>query len=162
MMEFFTEPGPWSWLALGVALLAAEVMTGTTYLLWLAVAAAAMAAVTALVGDLSIPMQLVIYGGLGLAATIGGRRIFPPDERSSITASDELNRPDSRMLGQQVEAVRDFSGNSGRVRFGDTEWRAEIVGGAIVSAGAKLEVVAVDGATLRVKAPQETMVSRLT
>jgi inner membrane protein len=161
-MEFFTVPGPWSWLALGLVLLAAEVMTGTTYLLWLAVAAAAMAAVTALVGDLSIPMQLVIYGGLALAATISGRRMFPPDERSSISASNELNRPDSRMLGQQVEAIGDFSGNSGRVRFGDTEWRAEIVGEAGVAAGAKLEVVAVDGATLRVKVQHEAMISRQT
>lgn len=149
-MEFLLDPGPWTWLVLGLILLGIEVMTGTTYLLWLAVAAALMAALTAILGDLSLPVQLVVYGGFALATTISGRKLFPPDEKGTSQVTDDLNRPDSRMLGQQVVAVRAFEGRAGRVRFGDTEWRAEAVTEEPVGDGDRLEVIGVDGATLRV------------
>jgi inner membrane protein len=153
-MEFFTDPGPWTWLVLGLVLLGAEVATGTTYLLWLAVAAAIMAALTAVLGDLSVPVQLVVFGGLALGVTVAGRRLFPPDDSADAGGDEVLNRPDSRLLGQTVIAVRAFAAGTGRVRFGDSEWQAQSLGAVPVAPGTLLEVVGVDGATLRVKPAQ--------
>ena len=159
-MEFFTDPGPWTWLVIGLVLLGAEVMTGTTYMLWLAVAAGLMAGLTAVVGDLSLAAQLVVYGGFALATTLSGRKLFPPDEKGSSHVSVDLNRPDSRMLGQQVVAVRAFDGRAGRVRFGDTEWRAEAADDRQIVEGERLEVIGVDGATLRVAQPIARAIER--
>jgi inner membrane protein len=150
-MEFITDPGPWTWLILGLVLLGIEVATGTTYLLWLAIAAAAMAALTALLGDLSLPVQLIVYGAFALAATISGRKFFPPDERGTSHVSPPLNQPDSRLLGQSVVAVADFDHGAGRVKIGDTEWRAEAASDDPIGEGARLEVIAVDGATVKVR-----------
>jgi membrane protein implicated in regulation of membrane protease activity len=146
--DFWNGLGAWRWLSIAAVLVGVEIATGSSWFLWLAVAAGLMAAVVALPGDLSLASELIAYAGLALATTIAGRRLLP----SSLFRSDApaLNDPGARLIGSRAVAVADFVHGEGRVRLGDTEWRGLIEGaGRDAPAGAALEVVGVEGGTLR-------------
>jgi inner membrane protein len=140
--------GAWRWLAIGALLLAAEFATGTAWLLWLAAAAGLTAILVALPIPTSFTTELLAFGAFALGTTAFGRRFFPPN----AIKSDQplLNQPNSRALGASVVVVSDFVGGEGRVKMGDTEWQAVTLDGASPKAGAQLQVLAMDGARLKV------------
>jgi inner membrane protein len=141
--------GAWRWLALAALLFAAEMVTGTAYLLWLSAAAVATALLVALPGETGIAVELVAFGLFSIASTLAGRRFFKP----RMTASDQpdLNNPEQRHLGARVVAVGDFAGGEGRVSLGDTQWSAQTLDGTSPISGAGLKVVSVAGTTLHVQ-----------
>jgi inner membrane protein len=142
--------GAWRWLALAALLFAAEMATGTAYLLWLSAAAVATAAVVALPGQTNFAFEMLAFGGFSIASTLVGRRFFKP----KMDASDQpgLNDPEQRHLGARVVAVADFAGGQGRVSLGDTQWSAQTLDGSSPALGKGLKVVSVEGTTLRVQA----------
>lgn len=142
--------GALSWLALGAVLLAAELLTGTAYLLWIATAAALTAAIAFVLPEASLPLQLVAFSLFALATTVAGRRFFKPDDTPS--ADPGLNSPLQRQIGQQAIAVEAFVAGQGRVKLGDTEWRAQADGDHNPDAGSVLVVTGVEGAVLQVRA----------
>jgi inner membrane protein len=54
-------------------------------------------------------------------------------------------------VGRRAETVGVFEGRSGRVSIDGKEWAAELAEGERLKAGSQVEVVAVDGARLRVR-----------
>lgn len=148
--EAWTGLGAWRWLAIAALLFAAELATGTAYLLWLAAAAAMTAFVVALPGEIGIALQLLLFGIFSIASTVFGRRMFKP----SMIQSDQpdLNAPTQRHLGARVVAVSDFAGGEGRVSLGDTQWSAQTLDGTSPADGAGLVVMAVNGTVLHVRA----------
>jgi inner membrane protein len=149
VFETIAGLGAWRWLALAALLFAAEMATGTAYLLWLSAAAVATAIVVALPGETGIALELAAFGAFSIASTLVGRRFFKP----GMTASDQpdLNNPEQRHLGARVVAVADFAGGEGRVSLGDTQWQAQTLDGSSPHLGAGLKVVSVAGTTLHVK-----------
>ena len=151
-MEAFTSSwagfGALTWLGIGAALLAAELLTGTAYLLWIATAAALTAALAFLFPDASLPLQLVAFALFALATTVGGRRFFKPDTTPSEDPT--LNAPLQRHIGQQAIAGDGFVSGAGRVRLGDTEWAAKTQDKADPDSGSVLVVTGVEGAVLHV------------
>jgi inner membrane protein len=142
--------GAWRWLALAALLFAAELATGTAYLLWLAAAAAMTAFVVALPGEMGVAMQLLLFGIFSIASTVFGRRLFKPNMMQSDQPN--LNAPAQRHIGARAIAVADFAGGHGRVSLGDTQWSAQTLDGTSPANGAGLQVLAVDGTTLHVQA----------
>ena len=140
--------GALTWLGIGAALLAAELLTGTAYLLWIATAAALTAALAAIFPQASLPLQLVAFALFALSTTFAGRRFFKPDTTPSEDPT--LNAPLQRHIGQQAIAVDGFVGGIGRVRLGDTEWAAKTQDTAEPSSGSVLVVTGVEGAVLHV------------
>jgi hypothetical protein len=137
----------WHWLALGLALLIAEIMTGSSYLLWPAVAAW-ITGVLALLLPIGWPAQVVIFSAAAIVLTLTGRTYI---RGRWLTRRDgpALNEPHDQYVGQRGTAAGAFSGGVGRVRLGDTEWRAE--SDEPVADGALVEVTGVHGATVRVR-----------
>ncbi|MFM1977433.1 MAG: hypothetical protein RL145_2279 [Pseudomonadota bacterium] len=140
--------GALTWLGIGAALLAAELLTGTAYLLWIATAAALTAALAFMFPDASLPLQLVAFALFALATTVAGRRFFKPDTTPSEDPT--LNSPLQRHIGQQAIAVDGFISGAGRVRLGDTEWAAKTFDAADPDSGSVLVVTGVEGAVLHV------------
>lgn len=144
--------GAWRWLALAALLFAAELATGTAYLLWLSAAAVLTALVVALPGDFGIAFELLLFGVFAIASTVVGRKFFPPGMIKS--EQPDLNEPDQRHIGARAVAVSDFTGGEGRVALGDTQWSAKTFDGSSPHSGAGLRVTAVDGTTLHVRAAE--------
>jgi len=136
------------WLILGVLLLVLEVVTGTTYILWPAVAALIVGVIT-FVLPLSWEMQFLLFFILSAILLVVGHKFVRPQMKGGEPS--DLNDRARTMVGMRVKAVADFETGLGRVQVGDTQWRASIYDGNPV-AGTELRVISVKGTTLQVEA----------
>jgi len=136
------------WMILGVLLLVLEVATGTTYILWPAVAAL-IVGIIAFVLPLAWEMQFLLFFILSGILLVVGHKFVRPKMKGGEPS--DLNDRARSMVGMRVRAVADFDTGLGRVQVGDTQWRASIQDGNPVS-GDELRVVSVKGTTLQVEA----------
>lgn len=146
-MEWLLQNPLALWLVIGAILLAFEVGTGTGWLLWPA-GAAAVTGVAALALHLDLPMQLVVFAILTIAATLTGRRFFPRAENAS---GGDINDTINRLAGSEGVAAESFQAGTGRVFVDGKEWAAELEGGGALASGAKVVVIGVGGSRLTVR-----------
>jgi membrane protein implicated in regulation of membrane protease activity len=135
------------WLILGVVLLVLEVLTGTTYILWVATAAL-IVGVLAFILPIGWPLQFLLFFALSIALLIAGHKYFRPNMMGE--EDSDLNDRAKSMIGMRVKAVADFETGQGRVHVGDTQWRAAMDMGH-AKAGQELRVLSVKGTTLMVE-----------
>ncbi|PZQ19156.1 MAG: hypothetical protein DI565_01880 [Ancylobacter novellus] len=147
ILGFVEALGPWRWMVLGLVLLALELIAPGTLLLWLGMAAIAVGAIALLV-DPGWQIEVVAFAVLGLAAAVGWWFLGRPDNAAS---SDRpmLNRRAERHVGKVFTLDEPILHGEGRVRIDDTVWR---VSGPDLPAGARVRIVAADGAALAVAA----------
>jgi membrane protein implicated in regulation of membrane protease activity len=129
------------WLVCGLALVVAEVVTGTFYLLVLGIAAFAGAAIAWAGGPFWA--QAIVAGAGAVAGCVAVHH-------------HRRGRPTVRMRGVDVgqpatfESWIDKSARHARVRYRDASWEALVAGDAAGDAGEVLYVSDVDGNTLKV------------
>ena len=136
------------WLVVGVLLLILEVVTGTTYILWPAVAALIVGLITFIL-PLSWEMQFLLFFILSAILLVVGHKFVRPKMKGGEPS--DLNDRARSMVGMRVKAIADFETGMGRVQVGDTQWRASIDEGT-AKKGQELRVVSVKGTTLKVVA----------
>ena len=135
------------WMILGVLLLIAELLTGTTYILWPAIAAL-------LVGFLAFllpfgwEMQFLLFFIVSTVLLFVGHKYVRPQMKGGEPS--DLNDRARAMIGMRVRAIADFELGQGRVQVGDTQWRAAMADGN-AKAGEELRVLSVKGTTLTVE-----------
>ncbi len=137
----------WLWVALGAALIAIEIMTGSGWLLW-ASASAGVVAVAAAFADMSFPMAVLVFAGLTIVSTLLARRYFP---RSVLADAGDINDNVERLVGRSGAAVQPFRGGAGRVLIDGKEWPADLETDARLEAGARVEVIGISGVRLTVR-----------
>lgn len=135
------------WGILGLLLVGLELITGTTYILWPAVAALVMAALVFIL-PLSWELQFVLFFILSTVLLVVGHMYLKPMMKSGEPS--DLNDPGRTMLGRRVTAIVDFDNGDGRVTVGDTQWKASTDAGD-PKAGDPLVITAIAGATLIVE-----------
>jgi membrane protein implicated in regulation of membrane protease activity len=138
----------WWWLAAGI-LVAAELLSGTFYLLMLALGAAA-GALTAHLGAGAVT-QIAVAAVVGAGATAGWhvRRA-----RSPRSAPAARNRDVLIDIGEQVMVRAWGEDGSTHVQYRGANWAAQLAPGATPRTGAHV-IVAVQGSQLQL-APAET------
>ena len=145
---YFAHPF-WSWLALGAVFLIAEVMTGSGWLLWPAGSAAAVGLISLAAPTLGGGWELVLFAATTVISTVAGRRWL----HGVPHAGPNINDPRARLIGHRGEASHAFEAGLGRVFVDGKEWSAELDSAGVLTAGAKVEVIAVlGGARLKVRA----------
>ena len=140
-----SNPSIW-WLMTGAAV-AVELLTGTFYLLMIAMGLAA-AALAAHAGS-SATVQLLVASivGLGAVATwhvLRGRR--PPAQSASVNKDVNLD------IGETVEVHHWAHGNTARVKYRGAEWAVVLADGFEAHAGSH-RIVEVVGNRLVVAPP---------
>src|SRR4051812_2646937 len=100
LIDIYAAYPHWTWLAVGAALLALEVATGSGWLLWPAGTAAFMAALPRSAG-LSFPQAAVISAVLTIVVPLLARRYVP---RSLTTPGQDINDNIDRLMGHHGEA----------------------------------------------------------
>lgn len=139
------QPG-WAWLGVAAVLLAAELVTGSGYLLWPSASAAVVAGLAFLGWPAGLIPQLLLFAVLTVASTYAARRWWP--RRAAEEGGSTLNDAAGRLVGREGEAVA----GGGRVFVDGAEWVAEAEGGRPLASGERVRVLAVlDGARLRVR-----------
>ena len=132
------------WILIGVLLLILELVTGTTYILWPAVAALAVG-IFAFVLPIGWEMQFLLFFILSTALLVFGHFYVRPRVKGGEPS--DLNDRARTMVGMRVKAIANFETGQGRVQVGDTQWRARMDDGS-AAAGEELRIVSVDGTTL--------------
>ncbi|MGB4812635.1 MAG: NfeD family protein [Methylophilaceae bacterium] len=140
----------WIWAAIGLILLAAEMATGTFYVVWFGIAALIVALITWLMPDISVGMQLVLFAILSMGALFIWRNYYKKVETHSRVGQaqgEEIGRVGSITLSVSPT-------QNGKIQFaqgvmGSREWIA--IADENIEAGAQAIVIAVEGNTLRVK-----------
>ena len=136
------------WIIVGVLLLILEVVTGTTYILWPAVAALIVGFIVFIL-PLGWEMQFLLFFILSSVLLVAGHKYMRPKMQGGEPS--DLNDRARSMMGMRVKAIADFETGIGRVQVGDTQWRASIHEGTAL-AGQELRVISVKGVTLQVEA----------
>jgi len=135
------------WGLLGLGLFGLELFTGTTYILWPAVAAFVLA-ILVFILPLSWEIQLVLFFIISMVLLVVGHKYLRPLLKSGEPS--EVNDPGRVMLGRRVVAFSQFENGEGRVTVGDTQWKASTES-ADPKSGDALVVTAVAGTTLIVE-----------
>ena len=135
------------WGLIGLGLVGVELITGSTYILWPAVAALAVAAWVFFL-PLSWEMQFLLFFILSTVLLVVGHYYLRPYFKSGEPS--ETNDPVQTMMGRRVVAFTDFANGDGRVTVGDTQWKAR-TGKGDPKIGDTLVVTGITGATLVVE-----------
>lgn len=138
---------PAHWFAIGLAFLVAEVVTGTTYLLWPAAAAAVTAAFALIVPGEPL-MHWAVFAAGTLVLTLTGHYYVRGRWLKRIDPVT-LNERSQTLVGNSALAEGAFVAGVGRVKLDDTVWRA--TSADAIGVGERVEIVSVEGATLHVK-----------
>ncbi len=144
LLFLLNELGPLHWLVLGLVLLIVEMSTGTTYLLWPAVAAF-ITAVIALILPTNWIAEVALFAVMIIALTYFGHPLVKRWRNDH--AASGLNQRNLAMIGKRG-VVTTFANGVGSVKIADTIWRA--VSDEALEAGQSVEVASVDGVTLKV------------
>ena len=147
LLEFLREMSATRWAIIGIVLLGLELATGTTYILWPAVAALIMAVLVFLL-PLGWELQFILFFILSAVLLLAGHKFVRPKVKGGEPS--DLNDRARTMVGQRVKAVSDFEIGKGRVHVGDTQWSAAMETGD-AKKDDELRVVKVKGTTLWVE-----------
>ena len=143
--SIFVALGPWNWLILGGLLLALELVAPGIFLIWFGMAAG-LVGLVALMFDMSWQWQLVLFGVLSVMAVVIARKYLrigdDPEERPL------LNRRAEQYVGKTYVVAEAIVNGAGKIRVGDTLWRAE---GPDTKQGSNVTVTGADGVTLIVE-----------
>lgn len=138
----------YGWWLLALVLIGAEIMAPGFFMLWIGIAAAALGVVLLFVPAMSFGMQAIVFSVFALISCFVYWRFVrhAMDERSD---RPNLNRRAEQYIGRRFVLETAIVNGQGKARVGDSLWLAE---GPDLPAGAPIEVVGVDGSTLKVKA----------
>ena len=137
------------WWILALLLIAGEVLLPGYFMLWIGLAAAAMGVVLWAVPTLGMLAQAVLFALLAFAFCVGYARWLRPRLERSAPGNERLNRRGEQMIGQRYVLVEPIVNGRGKARVGDGQW---LVSGPDLPLGSTVEVVAVEGTTLQVRA----------
>jgi len=136
----------YGWWLLALVLIGAEMLLPGYFLLWIGFAAAAVGLILVVVPDLDFVWQTVLFT---LAAAASCYVYWRFVRRLLDVPSDRplLNRRAEQYVGRRYVLDTAIVNGQGKARVGDSVWLVE---GPDMPAGATVEVVGVDGNTLRV------------
>ena len=149
MIEMITAHPHVFWLSLGGLLLAAEMLGGNGYLLWSGVAAVITGLLVWLL-PFGWEWQGALFAVLTLVAAWLWWRWLNRQVRSQKPADAALNQRGQQLVGKRYTLDATLINGRGHVRIGDSSW--PVIADEDLIAGTRVEVIAVEGITLRVKA----------
>lgn len=111
----------WLWFIAAALFAIGEIIAPGVFLIFIAGAAACLGIITSIF-DISVPVQLILFGILSVASVYLGRKYY---QSSNVSNEDPLlNDRAGRMIGQSVTIIEPLSAATGRVKYGDSEWPA--------------------------------------
>ena len=150
MLELIAANPLWFWLSLGGVLLAAEMLGAGGYLLWSGVAALLVGALIWLLPPLSWAWQGMIFSVLTVVVAYLWWYWLRRRPAAASGGSPVLNQRNRQLIGTRATLTEPMHNGMGRINIGDSSWRAQAA--EDLPAGTEVEVVAVEGVTLVIRA----------
>jgi len=140
----------WIWMIIAAIFVIGEIFTAGFFLLWFGIGAA-IAGVLALL-DLGAVWQwiaFVVISGVLFAVSRRFAERFSKKQPPGIGADRFIGK--KGVVLEEIDNIK----NTGRVRIGKEEWRADSDTGEVIPVGKRVEVVRLDGTHLVVKTLEE-------
>lgn len=147
--EFLESVAFWHWLTFGAVLIAIEIISETTYLLWPGIGALIVGAIKLFWPDMDGALALLLFAIFSVVATWQWKRT--PWSKAIRLTHATLNERTTQYIGRRVIAAEDFTGDTGAVLVDDTRWNARCLDGS-PKKGDALTIVSADGALFQVRA----------
>ena len=146
MTEMFIHIGHWHWWSLAIVLVVVEVFVSGFFVLWIAIAAAAVGLLVLLFPAMGWEYQILTFALL----TVISVALWWLYSRKHPTRSDQptLNRRGEQYIGRTFTLEAPITNGQGKVHVDDTNWK--IIGDEC-DTGSKVRVVGVDGVVLKVE-----------
>ncbi|RDS83036.1 NfeD family protein [Dyella monticola] len=136
------------WWIVALVLLAVEVIMPGYFMLWIGIGAAATGVLVLLMPGLSLLTQAIMFAVLAfVSCAVYGYAVRPALQKGEHNEG-RLNRRGEQLIGRRYVLIESIVNGRGKAKVGDGQW---LVSGPDLPAGSTVEVVAVDGATLKVK-----------
>ncbi len=146
LLEILEFTGRWTWWVVAGVLLLLELLAPGVFLLWFGVAAM-IVGTAVLFLDLSWEWQVSLFAVLSILTLFLSRRFFAPSAISSDQPN--LNKRVQHYIGKTYVLDEPITNGQGRLKIGDSLWA---IAGPDLSAGQRVAVTGVEGATLTVTA----------
>ena len=137
----------YGWWLLALVLIGTELMLPGFFMLWIGIAAAAMGVLLVFLPALSFMAQMVLFTALALVSCFVYWR-FVRNAIDEPSDQPRLNRRAEQHIGRRYVLETAIVNGQGKARVGDSMWLVE---GPELPVGTTVEVVGVDGSTLRVQ-----------
>jgi len=146
-LTIFDEITFWHWLIAGVVLIAFEMAVPGVVFMWIGIASILTGIVAWAAPELSMEWLLILFAVLSVLSVIAGRTYLKQNPLQSDHPT--LNRRGEQYVGRHFTLSEPIVGGFGKIKVDDSTWK---VSGADMPESAKVEVVAVEGTVLKVKA----------
>ncbi|EMG3684905.1 NfeD family protein [Serratia marcescens] len=150
MLELIAANPLWFWLSLGGVLLAAEMLGAGGYLLWSGVAALLVGVLIWLLPPLSWAWQGMIFAVLTVVVAYLWWYWLRRRPAAASGGLPVLNQRNRQLIGTRATLTEPMHNGMGRINIGDSSWRVQAA--EDLPAGTEVEVVAVEGVTLVIRA----------
>ncbi|BBG59725.1 Inner membrane protein ybbJ [Providencia rustigianii] len=146
MIELISTQPAWFWLCLGGLLLIGELLGTGGYLLWSGIAAVAVGIIAWAMPFLGWEWQGILFAVFTVVSAVLWRKWLSHRKESK---ADDVNQISHQLIGIKARLLTDTEEGFSRVRLADGSWR--IYSEIPLKADTEVEVIAVDGITLKVK-----------
>ncbi|MBE1158840.1 NfeD family protein [Dyella acidiphila] len=138
------------WWIVALVLIAIEVIMPGYFMLWIGIGAAVTGLLVLLLPGLGLLAQAIAFALLAfLSCAIYAYLLRPRLQLEQEPGREALNRRGEQLIGQRYVLIEAIVNGRGKARVGDGQW---LVSGPDLPLGATVEVVAVEGTTLKVRA----------
>ena len=136
----------WHWWIFAVLLMILEVFSPGAFFMWMGAAAGVIGLVLLFIPDMSWQLQFILFTVLSFITIIVGRTYFNRDKNDFDDPT--IGELEQSLIGKVVEVEQAIQNGTGRVKVGETTWKAN---GPDCPAGHSVKVVGVNGAVLMVE-----------
>ncbi|MFC4764187.1 NfeD family protein [Dyella koreensis] len=136
------------WWILALVLIALEVMLPGYFMLWIGIAAAVTGVLMLILPELSLLSQAIAFVVLAFLSCAAYWYLLRPRLQRDEPGDARLNRRGEQNIGKRYVLSEAIVNGRGKAQVGDGLW---LVSGPDLPVGSTVEVVAVDGNTLKVR-----------
>ena len=136
------------WWIVALVLIAIEVVMPGYFMLWIGIGAAVTGVLVFIVPGLSMLIQSVLFAVLAFASCAAYWYGLRPTLHRNEPGDVKLNRRAEQLIGNRYVLIEAIVNGRGTACVGDGQW---LVSGPDLPLGSTVEVVAVEGTTLKVR-----------
>ncbi|MGL4490945.1 MAG: NfeD family protein [Rhizobiaceae bacterium] len=138
MERIIAELGSWNWLALGLVLLALEMIVPGIFMLWLGLAAIIVGTLSLMFADSGFwpwQAQVIVFLALSIVMAFYGKSL---SDKDNVSDEPLLNQRGAQLVGRVTTLDEAIADGVGRIQLDGVHWR---VNGPDLAVGTKIRVV---------------------
>ena len=133
----------WHWWIFAIILFILEVFSPGAFFVWMGTAAGVTGLALLVIPSMSWELQFIIFSIFSVVSILVGRTYF--HREASQIEDPTLSELETSLIGKSCEVETSIRNGSGRVKLGDTTWKAS---GPDAEVGESVTIVRVNGAEL--------------